>query len=112
MKDIPSELQAEARKYREQMVEAAAEADEELMDKYLEGRASSARNRDQAGSAHAHPGQRDRSGVLCGTAFKNKGVQAMLDAVIEYMPSPVDVPPIKGILDDGKDTEAERIPQG
>jgi elongation factor G len=109
LEDIPSELQAEAEKYREQMVEAAAESSEELMEKYLEG--------GELTEADIRAGLRTRSInnevvlALCGTAFKNKGVQALLDAVIEYMPSPVDVPPVEGILDDGKDTPAKRYPK-
>ncbi len=104
--DVPAELQDQAQKLREQMVEAAAESSEELMDKYLhEGELS---------PEETKQGLRSRTlaneivPVLCGSAFKNKGVQAMLDAVIDYMPSPVDVPAIKGILDDKDETEAER----
>ncbi|MEX0950742.1 MAG: elongation factor G [Gammaproteobacteria bacterium] len=105
-RDIPAELQDEAAKYREQMVEAAAEASEELMEAYLE-------NTDLDDES-IKKGIRLRTlaneivPVVCGSAFKNKGVQAMLDAVIDYMPAPNDVPPIKGLLDDGKDTEAVR----
>jgi len=105
-KEIPEEMLSECEKWREEMVEAAAESSEEIMDKYLEdGNLSEDQIRE---------GLRQRTlaneivPALCGTAFKNKGVQAMLDAIVEYMPSPTDVPPIQGILDDGKDTEAER----
>ena len=97
-RDIPEELQADAESHREQMVEAAAEGDEELLEKYLEDHELSEeeirrglRLRTLAGEIVV---------TLCGSAFKNKGVQAMLDAVIDYMPSPLDVPAIKGILDD------------
>jgi elongation factor G len=99
-KDIPAELQDKARELREQMVEAAAEASEELMEKYLDVGDLSAEEIKQ--------GIRSRTlaneivPVLCGSAFKNKGVQAMLDAVIDYMPSPIEVKAIKGVLDDGK----------
>ena len=93
--DIPAELQAAAEKWRSNMVEAAAEANEELMDKYLEeGDLSEAditkglRLRTIAGEIQP---------MLCGTAFKNKGVQRMLDAVIELLPSPVDIPPVEGV---------------
>lgn len=93
--DIPAELQADAEKWRSNMVEAAAEANEELMDKYLEeGDLSEAditkglRLRTIAGEIQP---------MLCGTAFKNKGVQRMLDAVIELLPSPVDIPPVEGV---------------
>ncbi len=103
-RDIPAELQDQAAEYREQMVEAAAEATEELMEKYLEEGDLSAEEIKQ--------GLRIRTlaneivPALCGSAFKNKGVQAMLDAVIEYMPSPVDVPAIRGIKED--ESEATR----
>jgi len=104
-REIPDALQAKAQELREQMVEAAAEASEELMDKYL--------NEGDLSAEEIKQGLRIRTlaneiiPALCGSAFKNKGVQAMLDAVIDYMPSPVDVPAIKGTLDDGE-TEAER----
>ena len=100
---IPAELQEKASELREQMVEAAAEATEELMDKYLE--------EGELDEADIKAGLRLRTlaneivPCLCGSAFKNKGVQAMLDAVVDYMPSPVDVPPIEGVLDD-KDESA------
>ena len=103
--EIPDELQAKCEKLREQMVEAAAEANEEYMEKYLEG--------GELTEDEIIEGLRIRTlsleivPVTCGTAFKNKGVQAMLDKVIEVMPAPVDVPPIKGILDDDV-TETER----
>jgi len=105
-RDIPAELQAKAEELREQMVEAAAEANEELMEKYLEG--------GELSEAEIKQGLRIRTlaneivPCLCGSAFKNKGVQAMLDAVIEYMPSPTDVKAIKGVLDDAAESEAER----
>jgi elongation factor G len=91
---IPPELEGQAAEYRSKMIEAAAEANEELMNKYLEGEALS--------DDEIRAGLRERSLrneiVLCmlGTAFKNKGVQALLDAVIEFMPSPVDMPAVKG----------------
>ena len=97
---IPAELDAEAKEWHGKMVEAAAEANEELMNKYLESGELSAEE--------IKKGLRLRTianeivPMLCGTAFKNKGVQAMLDAVIDYLPSPVDIPPVKGQDDDGK----------
>jgi len=103
-KEIPAELQELAQEYREKMVEAAAEASEELMEKYLEAMDLSEED--------IHAGLRARTvaneivPALCGSAFKNKGVQAMLDAVVNYMPSPVDVPAIKGINED--ESEGER----
>ncbi len=91
---IPPELAAEAKEWREKLVEAAAEANEELMNKYLET--------NQLSIEEVKKGLRVRTinneivPMLCGSAFKNKGVQAMLDAVIDYLPSPVDIPPVKG----------------
>ncbi|MDG2374782.1 MAG: elongation factor G, partial [Woeseiaceae bacterium] len=105
LRDIPEDLAADAQSYRELMVEAAAEANDELMEKFFDvGELSEEEIR-------AGLRQRTLSGeivvTLCGSAFKNKGVQAMLDAVIDFMPSPIDVPAIKGILDDDE-TEGER----
>jgi elongation factor G len=100
-REIPSELQAEAEKWREQMIEAAAEASEELMNEYLE-------NGDLP-LEKIMQGLRSRTlaceiqPMLCGTAFKNKGVQRMLDAVIDLLPSPVDIPPVAGVDDDEKE---------
>ncbi|MBN8474093.1 elongation factor G [Sulfuritalea sp.] len=95
--DIPAELQVKAGEWREKMVEAAAEASEELMNKYLESgelteEEIKAGLRSRTLSAEIVP-------MLCGSAFKNKGVQAMLDAVIEYLPAPTDIPPVDGILE-------------
>ena len=96
--DIPADLVEQSKEWREKMVEAAAEANEELMNKYLEeGDLTEAeitfglRTRTIAGEIQP---------MLCGTAFKNKGVQRMLDAVIELMPSPVDIPPVSGMDED------------
>lgn len=100
-REIPAELQAEADKWREQMVEAAAEASEDLMNKYLE--------EGELSEAEIKLGLRTRTisteiqPMLCGTAFKNKGVQRMLDAVIDFLPSPVDIPPVAGTDEDEKD---------
>ncbi|MBN4667955.1 elongation factor G [Pandoraea nosoerga] len=102
--DIPAELQADAQKWRESMVEAAAESSEEMMNKYLE--------EGDLTEAEIIQGLRTRTiaceiqPMLCGTAFKNKGVQRMLDAVIDFLPSPVDIPPVKGT--DEKEQPAER----
>lgn len=99
--EIPAELLAEAKKWRETMVEAAAEASEDLMNKYLE-------EGDLTEEEITH-GLRVRTiaseiqPMMCGTAFKNKGVQRMLDAVIELMPSPIDIPPVGGTDDDEKE---------
>jgi elongation factor G len=102
--EIPEELRAEAEVWREKMIEAAAEADEELLDKFLE--------EGTLDEAEIRRGLRKRTlaneivVAMCGSAFKNKGVQALLDAVIDYMPSPIDVPAIRGILED--ETEGKR----
>ena len=94
-RDVPANLQAQAEEYRAKMIEAAAEANDALMNKYLEGEELSAKE--------IRAGLRERSIkneivlCMCGTAFKNKGVQALLDAVIEFMPSPVEMPDVKGI---------------
>ncbi|PMQ17967.1 elongation factor G [Janthinobacterium sp. AD80] len=101
--DIPAHLAADAAKWRENMVEAAAEASEDLMNKYLEeGDLSEdeikAALRQRTIASEIVP-------MLCGTAFKNKGVQAMLDAVIEYLPSPVDIPPVPGLDEDEQPVE-------
>ncbi len=104
-RDIPADMADQCAEWREVMVEAAAEANDEFMEKYLEG--------EELSEEEIKQGLRIRTlkseivPILCGSAFKNKGVQAMLDAVIEYMPSPIDVPAIKGVLDDGE-TKAER----
>jgi elongation factor G len=104
-RDIPAELKDVAEKAHNFMVEAAAETSEELMNKYLEGDELS----EQEVIAGIRAGTLNTSiiPVFCGTAFKNKGVQAMLDAVIELLPSPVDRPPVKGI--DENDKEASRV---
>lgn len=104
--DIPAELLEEAEQLRSEMVEAAAEANDELTDKYLE--------EGELSEEEIKEGLRVRTLnneivlATCGSAFKNKGVQAVLDAVIEFLPSPTDIPPITGILDDANETEAAR----
>jgi elongation factor G len=103
LRDIPADHQDKAQEWHEKMLESAAEANEDLMNKYIE-----------AGSLSVEEiklGLRTRTihneivPMLCGSAFKNKGVQAMLDAVIDYLPAPVDIPPVKGTDDDDKPTE-------
>ena len=102
-REIPAELADLAREWHDKMVEAAAEATEDLMNKYLEGETlteseirSGLRKRTIAGEIVP---------MLCGSAFKNKGVQAMLDGVIEYLPAPTDIPPVKGLDEDDEPTE-------
>ncbi|MDQ6923478.1 MAG: elongation factor G, partial [Pseudomonadota bacterium] len=100
LREIPTPLVEEAKKWREKMVEAAAEADDELMHKYLEGHDLSVE--DIKRGLRMRTIKNEIVPMLCGSAFKNKGVQAMLDAVIDYMPSPVDIKPVEGEDDDGK----------
>ena len=104
-RDIPVELAAECAKWRETVVEAAAEATEELTEKYLETGDLSLK--EIKSGLRIRTVRNEIVLVLCGSAFKNKGVQAVLDAVIEYLPAPNDIDGIKGILDDGK-TEDRR----
>jgi len=106
LEDIPADLQAKAEELREAMVEAAAEANEELMEKYLE-EGELSEDEIKAG-LRARTLDNDIVLMLAGSAFKNKGVQAVLDAVIEYMPSPVEVKAIEGTLDDAEGTVATR----
>jgi elongation factor G len=93
-REIPAPLRPQAEEYRLKMIEAAAEANETLLNRYLEGK--------ELSESEIHRGLRERALrneiviCMCGTAFKNKGVQALLDAVIEYMPSPIEMPPVKG----------------
>ncbi|MGH3522068.1 MAG: elongation factor G, partial [Mycobacterium sp.] len=99
VEEIPANLVEAAQEYREKLVEAVAEADDELMELYLVGQELSnaqikAGIRKLTVDSQVYP-------VLCGSAFKNKGVQPMLDAVIDYLPSPLDVPPVVGLLNDG-----------
>src|SRR5260221_14052252 len=100
LREIPPSYKDEADEWREKMVESAAEASEELMNKYLES--------GELSIDEIKLGLRMRTihneivPMLCGSAFKNKGVQAMLDAVIDYLPAPVDIPPVTGQDEDGK----------
>jgi elongation factor G len=100
LRDIPAGLRDEAKEWREKLVEAAAEASDILTHKYLE--------EGDLTEPEIKQGIRMRTinneivPMLCGSAFKNKGVQAMLDAVLDYMPSPVDIPPVKGVLENGE----------
>jgi elongation factor G len=106
VKDIPEEHMAQAEEYREKLLEAVAETDEELMEKYLGGEEISVEElkaaiRKATCAVEFYP-------VICGSAFKNKGVQLMLDAVIDYLPSPLDVPAIKGHAPDDEEEVIER----
>ena len=99
--EIPAELVGVAEEWRSNMVEAAAEANEELMNKYLEEGDLS--KEEIVAGLRARTLACEIQPMLCGTAFKNKGVQRMLDAVIQYLPSPIDIPPVAGIDDDEKE---------
>ncbi len=103
-KDIPEELQEQAAQYRELLLELAAESSEELMDEYLDKGDLSAEK--IKGALRQLTIDNEIVPVMCGSAFKNKGVQAMLDGVVDYLPSPVDVPAIQGV--DEQDNEAAR----
>ncbi len=104
-RDIPADMLEEAQLYRTHMIEAAAEANETLTNKYLEG--------GELDAAEIKAGLRERALrneivlCMCGSAFKNKGVQAMLDAVIEYMPSPIEMPAVKGVDEAGEPATRE-----
>jgi elongation factor G len=105
-RDIPADMVDACNEWREHMVEAAAESSEELMEKYLED--SELSEDDIRAGLRVRTLANEIVPALCGSAFKNKGVQAMLDAIIYYMPSPLDVPAIVGHLDDADETEAKR----
>jgi elongation factor G len=104
--DIPEDLKAIAAEYREKMVESVAEQDEELMMKYLDGESlteEEIRTGLRIGTINVKI-----TPVICGSSYKNKGVQEMLDAVIEYMPSPLDIPPIEGVIVDSEEKIVRR----
>lgn len=107
-RDIPAHMLDECKKWHDLMVEAAAEANEELMHKYLEG--TSLTEDEIRKGIRIRTVNNEIVPMLCGSAFKNKGVQALLDDVIYYLPSPADVPAVKGHLDDAAETPAERHP--
>jgi elongation factor G len=100
-REVPADMQADCEEWRQKVVEAAAEANEKLMNKYLEG--------GELTVEEIKAGLRERALkneivlTVCGSAFKNKGVQAMLDAIVEFMPSPLEMPPVKGVLHDGSE---------
>ena len=103
--DIPEDMKADAEKYRSAMIEAAAEQDDELMMKYLDG--------EELTEAEIKQGLRKGTiantvvPVTCGSSYKNKGVQELLNAVVDYLPSPLDIPPIKGVDEDGNEVESK-----
>jgi elongation factor G len=105
--DIPENLVAQANEYREKMIDAVAEYDEQVMEKYLNGHSLTEEEIKRA--IRAATIAMKVTPVLCGSAFKNKGVQQLLDAVVDYLPSPLDIPPVKGI-DPNTGKEVERKP--
>jgi elongation factor G len=107
VEEIPAELSAQAEEYREKLLETLSETDDEVMERYLEGEELSVETIKAAIRRATVAGALNP--VLCGSAFKNKGVQPMLDAVIDYLPSPLEVPPIEGIATDGE-TPLQRKP--
>ena len=98
--DIPADLVENAEEWRQNMIEAAAEASEELMDKYLGGEELT--EEEIVGALRTRTLNGEIQPMLCGSAFKNKGVQRMLDAVVELLPAPTDIPPVAGELPDGE----------
>ncbi len=107
-RNIPGNMQSLADEWREKLVEAAAEADDELMEKYLENGDLS--DTDIRKGIRARTLSNEIVPALCGSAFKNKGVQSLLDAIVEFLPAPVDVPAIRGVDENGKATGPERPP--
>src|ERR1044072_3787830 len=100
-REIPADMRAECEEWRAKMIEAAADGNEELLHKYLEHGDLSVE--DIKMGLRARSIRNEICICMCGSAFKNKGVQAMLDAIIEYMPSPIEMPPVKGLLEDGSE---------
>ncbi|WP_458700903.1 elongation factor G [Sulfurospirillum sp. 1307] len=110
VKDIPAELEEKAQEYREKMIEAVSETTDELMEKYLGGEELT----NEEIKAGIKAGCLDMTFIpmLCGTAFKNKGVQPLLDAVVDYMPAPTEVDAIKGEYEDGTETHVQSTDDG
>ena len=104
-RDVPADMREQCAEYREKMIEAAAEGDEELLHKYLEHTALTEDEIRRGLRARAI--RNEICITLCGSAFKNKGVQAMLDAVVEFMPSPVEMPPVRGVDDRSREITRE-----
>ena len=106
IEDIPSDMQAQYEEYRDKLIEAVADFDEALMEKYLDG--GEVTEEELKAAIRAATISMGITPVLCGTAFKNKGVQPMLDAVVDYMPSPLDIPDIEGTLPDSDEKTETR----
>jgi len=105
-RDVPADMVADCEAWRERLIESAAEGSEDLMEKYLEGEALTVDEIKKG--LRARTLACDIVPTFCGSAFKNKGVQAMLDGIVDYLPSPIDIPAINGVLDDAAETPAER----
>ncbi len=116
VEEIPAELQAQAQEYREKLIEKVSESDDALLEKYLSGEAITEDEIRRALRARCIQSLRDDKQatfvpVLCGSAFKNKGVQPLLDAIVDYLPSPADIPPVEGTDPRSADeTKLERLP--
>ena len=106
--DIPAELLAQAEEYHQKLIESVAESDETLMEKFFEGEEITVEEINAA--IRKATIDCTMNPVLCGTSYRNKGVQPLLDAVVEYMPSPLDIPAIKGVDPDDPEKELERHP--
>jgi elongation factor G len=106
VEDVTEEFQNEVARYREMMIEAACEADDELLEKYLSGTEIS--DEDIRSALRKGTLNQKLVPVLCGAAFKNKGIQQLLDAIVSYMPSPLDVPPVRGITQNGGEAPVRR----
>ena len=105
-RNIPGNMEGLCREWREVLVEAAAEADDELMERYVEN--GDLETSDIQRGIRARTLRTEIVPALCGSAFRNKGVQALLDAVVDYLPAPIDVPPIRGTVENGRIVEEER----
>jgi elongation factor G len=101
IEEIPDAYRSEAARYRELMIETASEADDQLLEKYLSG--TEITNQDIASALRRGTIEQKFVPVLCGAAFKNKGVQQLLDAIVSYLPSPLNVPPVTGVADEGQE---------
>ncbi len=108
--DVPQEMRAEALSYREKMIEALADFDENIMEKYLSGHMDAITEDEIKAAIRRGTIEMKITPVLCGTAFKNKGVQQLLDAIVDYLPSPLDVPPVTGKAVDGSEVTRKPSP--
>jgi elongation factor G len=106
VRDIPDECRAEAERYRELMIETISDQDDQLLEKYVAG--------EQPSEAEIYAALRKGTiairfvPILCGAAFKNKGIQQLLDAIVAYLPSPLDIPPVKGVAEDGREAPVRK----